>query len=345
MLDMIAFVTSARVQRHRIKQIIDCTPTSGTRDCLVWADSIEHKDPQPYLDDRIVKTIERLMQSDLPPAVRRALRWYRFGVLEKVVEDQFQYFWFALEILAEHNKTPVKIPDKSPQCKSPLYCETCKTHPTHKPYAKQAIRSLIRTVDSTCSEVVIDALDQTRNSLMHGSTLKDIETELPDSDQHIVDILGRVLVKALLFQFPRNVFEDSQLLLARPSTYTHGTLSGIVHVQTIGPQDDNGELDLDRFTGFKASMVTDDPPQSGLAYKIVITPDQQKQLESLMRENGNHQYLCKGIFRRIRMKDGKLMSLVLSTDMPKIKDALVRAEKGKWQDLLREIISENPHLG
>jgi hypothetical protein len=147
LLNMLAFATSAGVRRHRIKQIVDCTPSSGMRECLIWADSVGHEDPTPFLDASMVYSIEHLLQFDPPPAVRRALRWYRIGLNARLPEDQFQYFWFALEILAEYQKAPEKVTDKCPHCRSSLYCETCKTHPTHRPYPKQAIRALIQGVD------------------------------------------------------------------------------------------------------------------------------------------------------------------------------------------------------
>ena len=43
---------------------------------------------------------------------------------------------------------------------------------------------------------------------MHGSTLKEIEKNLPDPHEQIVDILGRLLWKALIHQFPRDMFRQ-----------------------------------------------------------------------------------------------------------------------------------------
>lgn len=340
-LNMLAFVTAAGVRRHRTKQIVDCTPPSGMRECLVWADSVGHEDPQPFLDENVVASMERLLQFDAPPAVRRAMRWYRIGVYESIAEDQFQYLWFALEILAEHQKAPEKVADKCPKCKAPLYCESCETYPTHKPYAKQAIRTLIQSVDNTCSEETIEALDKARNALMHGATLEEIEEKLPSSDKHIVDVLGRIVFMALVHQFPKEIFKE-RIHLGRPTTYVRWTRTGIVHVSTIVPKGEDGELDLDSFTGLKVSMGTDDPPQSGRHSIIVMTPDQYKQLELLTRKQGDHQELCKRIYKRVKMHGEKRVTLVLSTDMARIQRALKRGETGDWQDLFREIMSANP---
>ena len=340
-LNMLAFVTGAGVRRYRTKQIVDCTPLSGMRECLVWADSVEHEDPQPFLDENVIASMERLLQFDSPPAVRRALRWYRIGIHDSIPEDQFQYFWFALEILAEHQKSPEKVADRCPQCKSPLYCENCKTHPTHRPYAKQAIRALIQAVDKTCKEETIEALDKARNALTHGATLEEIEEELPSSGEHIVDVLGRILFRALVHQFPKEIFKET-VHFGSPTTYLHRTMTGIANVSTMVPKGEDGELDLDVLTGLKVSMVTDRPPQSGRPSIIVMTPDQHKQLGLLTHENGDHQELCKRVYQRAKAENGKIVTLVLSRDMARIGEALKRGETGNWQDLFREIMGANP---
>jgi hypothetical protein len=337
-LNMLAFATSAGVRRHRIRQIVDCTPASGMRECLVWADSVGHEDPTPFLDENIMASIERLLQFDPPPAVRRALRWYRIGIDESVPEDQFQYFWFALEILAEHQKAPEKVTDRCPRCKSPLYCENCKKHPTHRPYARQAIRALVQAVEETHDEETLEALEKARNALMHGATLKEIEDKLPKPGEDIVDVLGRILFKALVHQFPKELFKE-KIHFGNPTTYVHLTMTGVAHVSTVVPKGEDGELDLDSFTSLKVSMVTDGPPQSGRPSTIVMTPDQHKQLGLLTREKSDHQELCKRVYEKVKIGDGKVVALVLSTDMVRIREALKRGETGSWQDLFREIMS------
>jgi len=51
-LNMLAFASGAAFSRHRIRQIVDCTPDSGMRDIRFWGDAIDHEDPQPFLDQR-----------------------------------------------------------------------------------------------------------------------------------------------------------------------------------------------------------------------------------------------------------------------------------------------------
>ena len=52
LLNIIALATGRRFVRHRIRQIVDCTPGSEMRSCLMWADAIDNEDPLPILDHR-----------------------------------------------------------------------------------------------------------------------------------------------------------------------------------------------------------------------------------------------------------------------------------------------------
>ena len=143
-LNMLAFATGAGFRKHRIRKIVDAeAPEKGIRNILMWGEKVEYDDPQPFLRDENARSIERLLEHDAPPAIRRALRWYRLGIDAASPDDQFTYFWFALEIVAEFQKPTEKVHDKCPHCQSPLYCEKCEKHPEHRPYAKQAIRALM----------------------------------------------------------------------------------------------------------------------------------------------------------------------------------------------------------
>lgn len=337
-LNMLAFTTGSSFQRHRIRHIIDATPAgaSGMRALLMWADSIEFEDPQPFLNEDTARTIERLLEFDIPPAIRRALRWYRLGIRETVPDDQFMYFWFALEIVAEFQKSTAKVPDICQKCKSPLYCETCNNHPTHKPFAKQAIRTLLKAVDRECDDEILDRLDKTRNSLMHGLTLGEIEEALPTPHEQIVDILGRLLFKVLIHQFPRKMFDET-LKMGCPSTYLHHRVGAVAHIETVVPAGADGDLDPS-FKGPTVETVPFGPPQSALPSVISMTPEQYERLRQLGSMKGDHQEMCERISVRVRPVDGGAHALVLSTDMASIKAALKRGDTGAWQDLFREIM-------
>jgi hypothetical protein len=90
-LNMLAFTTGSSFQRHRIRQIVDASPPgkNGMRSLLMWSDQIEYDDPQPFLREDTTLAIERLLEFEMPPAIRRAMRWYRLGINETVPDDQF----------------------------------------------------------------------------------------------------------------------------------------------------------------------------------------------------------------------------------------------------------------
>ena len=72
-LNMLAFTTGGGFRKHRIRQIVDAEEASkSTRQILMWAEKAEYDDPQPFLTAESATSIERLLQFDIPPAIRRA---------------------------------------------------------------------------------------------------------------------------------------------------------------------------------------------------------------------------------------------------------------------------------
>ncbi len=334
-LNMLAFTTGAKFKYQRIRQIVEAK--SGMTSLLMWSDSIEYEDPQPYLNKDIEQAVEKLLEFDIPPAIRRAMRWYRLGINATVPDDQFMNFWFALEIAAEFQKSTEKVPDRCPKCQTPLYCNSCQTNPVHKPYARQAIRALLKSVDKDCDDQTIERLDKTRNSLMHGSTLQEIEDSLPQPHEQIVDVLGCLLWKALIHHFPKEFF-DGKLIMGFPSTFLHRKINAIMHLQTVVPAGTDGDLDLS-FSGLQAKVEPFGPPQSAQPIIISMSPDQHKRLGQLRPEKKEHKEMCQRIFQRMEEKNGRVYAMVLSTDNALIKKAIEKEETGAWQDLFREIYS------
>lgn len=339
-LNMLVLVTGCRFSRHRIRQIVDATPSvPGLRSLHMWGDSIGHDDPHPMLDEKLTGTVDHLLKHDIPPVLRRAMRWYRIGVNSTIPDDQFQYFWFALELVAVTKESSEKVNDKCPVCRSPLYCETCKTHPLHWPYEKQKIRALIQAVDQECDEEKLEMLEKARNTLMHGGTLKEIEKRLPGPREEVVDTLGKIVFLALVNQFPRELFTEKVKFL-KPSSYIDRTLSGIAHMQTVVPVDAEGEFDLS-FSGTTMKMVTDAPPQSARPFLVVMTKDQYEQLTKLSYKAGDHQEMCRRIAGRVHQQNETHVALVVfATDFARIDGAIKRKEAGEWQELFREVMGE-----
>lgn len=336
-LNMLAFTTGSGFRKHRIRQILDAEPPKGAmRDVRMWGDRIEYHDPEPFLDTEHTRTIERLLEFDIPRAIRRALRWYRLGINASILDDQFTYFWFAVEIIAEFQKPIAKVNDKCPRCQSALYCEKCDTHPTHRPYPKQAIRALLMRVDKDCDDATVDLLEKTRNSLMHGVTLKEIESSLPDPHEAVVDTLGKLLWMALVHQFPTEMF-DGSLAMGQPSTYIDYQATAVGHIQTVVPIDADGHFDLS-FIGMVMEMKPFGPPQSALPYAVRMTREQFDQLRRLSYKKGDQQEMLERICQRVREQDGDIYALVISTDMQMIRSAIENGGVGEWQDLFRQFV-------
>lgn len=336
-LNILALATGCSFVRHRIRRIIVATPGLEMRALLMWSDSIAHEDPEPLLGDPLAQSINTLLTFDMPPAMRRALSWYRLGVDACVPDDQFQYFWFALELLAAANRPTERVNDRCPRCRAALYCETCKTHPVHRPYEKQAIRALMESADRKAEAAMLDLLEETRNTLMHGGTLREIQEKLPEPHEDIVDVLGRIVFKALMGKFPPEIFREN-LLLANPNTYIHRSVTGVAHMETIFPLDEDGELDLST-SGMKFEMVTDAHPQSAAPFGLAMTRDQFARLDALSRKPGAQKEMFARIMRRTETEGEEVRVIVLATDMALIREAVDSNVRGDWQDLFREILT------
>ena len=340
-LNILAFVTGASLHLHRIRQIVDCTPGLAMRTCLVWAESPAHDDPQPFVDVKIGETISRLVGLDLPVAVNRAMRWYRFGLRASQAEDQFQYFWFALEIIAEYTKSTEKVNDTCPKCGEALYCKTCDTYPTHRPYPKQAIRSLMRAVDPNLDEKTIADLDKARNALMHGSTMRDIEESVKRTSVQIVDTLGRTVFGCLLRQVPNELLKDG-LRMGSPSTYVKHKKAGVATISTVVPFAADGALDDTAFRGMTAELVPSRPPQSEHPVGVVLSPQQVDALGALAYQPGPHQEACLRIFQHRQEYKGRMVAPIFSADLKLMREVINKGEAGRWPDLCRELLAQPP---
>ena len=107
--------------------------------------------------------------------------------------------------------------------------------------------------------------------------------------------------------------------------------------------DADGEFDLS-FSGTKMTMVTDGPPQSARPALMGMALDQHKRLGRLSYEKGDHQEMCRRIYQNAEIHGEQVVTVVLSTDMVRILDTVKRGDTGNWQDLFREIVSDDKPL-
>lgn len=219
-LNVLSLITNIKYSIHRIIRIVDWTPRLEMRDCHQYHTAPDPYRPVPLLDERMLASVHTLMRNDISEDLRRALRWFSLGVGANYTDEQFQYFWFALEVLAEKDKKPDKVPDKCPKCKNPLFCDTCKETPMHRPYPNQAIEQLIKRVVRGTPENLHELLSKVRHALLHGDDIDEIEKSFPVNLSQLVDVLGQTVWAALLSSFKAPP-ERAKLEFLKTNTYSH----------------------------------------------------------------------------------------------------------------------------
>lgn len=204
-----------------VKRLIDWTPGVSMRDQFLYHADLTDM-PAPAISQELLQTINLLNQKALSPDVNRALRWFANGVAAELMDDQFQSFFFALEILAQVHKSVAPVPDTCPRCHTPLFCEKCEEAPTHRPYAKQAVKQLIEKLAPTWVDG-FGIMNEARNGVMHGQTIEEIEKRIPLPFDKLVDTTGQIAWIAIMnsIQLPAG---KHQLELARATTFIRRNL-------------------------------------------------------------------------------------------------------------------------
>ena len=128
------FATSMSFRISALKRIVDWSPGLRERKCIQFSYHTGFDRPYAALDAATLNSAVRLLNSDLSPTLRRAVRWHANGVTSEYADDQFYYFWLAIELLAIETKAPEPVHDACPKCRGPLFCNSCGIAPTHKPY-------------------------------------------------------------------------------------------------------------------------------------------------------------------------------------------------------------------
>ena len=260
-LNTLTFVTNAAFYYHRLIKLVEWEDGQQERQSLIFTELDPCHNPQPVLDEAFIFSTQVLLGVQTAPAIQRALRWFRLGVVAKDLEEQFQYFWLALEIVAEHGKDVGKVFDQCPKCRNRLYCEACDEHPTHRPYPKHAIRQVVSAVLQNQSDEVFSCLYRARNTLMHGGCLEDIENDISVSGEHLVDLLGKVTWYGLLRAFPREAL-PTELTIGQPATYVRRELAAAVHVTVRMPESSDGSPNIDNFPDIQVTIVSDPGPST-----------------------------------------------------------------------------------
>src|SRR5258708_34357360 len=125
-----------------------------------------HTPPSPDLNGAFFDSVLALQRAKPPDYIVNALRFFRLGLLERQLEDQFQHFWLALETTAEGAKEVQRIPVPCPRCSGDLFCAKCNTTPMRRPMARQAIKQLLSNLPSN-SDQLYRILINSHDHLLH----------------------------------------------------------------------------------------------------------------------------------------------------------------------------------
>ena len=255
-INYLSFATNLPFRINRLIRIVDWTPGLKERNCHQYEKFPGSELPHAVLDDSIFISIEKLYTLKTTPAFRRALKWFSAGISSEYTDDQFQFFWLTVELIAQLTKQPEKVNDLCTVCHQPLYCQSCNTHPKHKPYAKQAIKQLFERTMRDGADKFFETSNGIRNAIMHGEEVEAIEASSGHKLEDIVNTLGGLAWTALLNTFLQNP-EDreriSRLNLLQTNMYAHQVLTTAVHLLVYSSDPNNPKVS--EFAKPKISLV------------------------------------------------------------------------------------------
>jgi hypothetical protein len=238
-LNLLVFTTRRKLALTRLKQIIDWTPGLTDRRAFIYAETPEWEIATPGFSHLYADTIERLLAMDPMVEQQSAMRWFRRGIEATTMEDQFSYFWFSLEIAAEALKGPERVPSKCPKCKSPLYCEQCRTHPEHRRYPGEAIRQVVERFYPKTADEMFEPLQLIRHTLMHGGRVASLVGKLPGDAQSAVNIMAYVSWHAILLMFRKLPPDQQPISVGYKDQFVHQTIVGTADMTIRMPGDPN----------------------------------------------------------------------------------------------------------
>lgn len=244
-LNYLSFATNLPFRIHKLLRVIDWTLGITQRDCHQFERFPGSELPYPVLEKPIFESLERLCSIPTTPAHKRALKWFSAGIDAEYTDDQFQYFWLVIELVAQFDKATDRVNDTCPKCRGKLFCQACNDFPTHRPYPKHAIRQLLeRTMNAGASEFFELASD-VRNAIMHGEDVGAIERNRGIEIGSLVNTLGSVAWTAVLNAFLRKP-EDrehlKELAFLQTNMYVGQTLTLKAHLLVYSQDPNNPKL-------------------------------------------------------------------------------------------------------
>lgn len=232
LLDVMSFVTHNGYKLIRCQRVIFWEPHATTRELRVYNVFDPYYPPLPELTQDLLNTVQTLLVAGPAPHMLRALACFRKGVLEPRPEDQFQQFWFAMEVIVEGMKEDEALPIGCPTCHKALMCVACNKEPTRRLSGRQGIRKLIHQLLPVVEARQIDQrLGKARNKLMHGSTPAAVEAELGVEFSRIINKAAWLAWHAIMSAMPSSLDEDDtplQFMHRQGQFARHQMVPGVV---------------------------------------------------------------------------------------------------------------------
>lgn len=273
--------TAEKAARSHARYALDlasfCTQTPFTlidqSYLLEWSPGIKERRVVLYFYEPRMDEIGTMEQTILSSAtifsqhiskdvVRRALRWYAAGVRAEFPQDQFQYFWLAIEQVAG-SLFGSKQSDRCATCQTELHCAKCDGPSVHGFSPGQRVRQMLS--NNGVPNEVTGILIRFRNALMHGddeTRLKQIASKLGGSSSYsaVVDAAGQVAWGAIISMIDLDSELKANVHLGRIDTYVVTRLTTGLH----GTVTINGDPNAPRFSDIvlpsvQASMMGRNP--------------------------------------------------------------------------------------
>jgi hypothetical protein len=240
-LDVLSFITSSKFRISRQRFLMDWSPGLKMRD--QYAYGCDKKDDRwPDLAEEYLKTVAAIETLDGAKRLRAPLHWFAAGIRATAAEDQFQYFWFVLEIIAEITKETGLVADKCQKCKSDLFCQACNSISMHKPFQRQAIDNLLDRLNVPAD--VRREMFIIRNGIMHGrdrdEIIEEIRRKSPDFEfGEAIDIAWQIATAAIFNALQITAPQYNQMYFAKPDSVVSRDISFKAHMIMGLPGDPN----------------------------------------------------------------------------------------------------------
>ncbi len=264
-LNALSFTTGHPFSYNDLRQIIVWEPGLSMREMIRYHETPMKDRAQPLLQADFKQSVDHYLVVQAGEKQQTALRWFRLGLAADSLEDQFTYFWFALEISARLTKGTEKVPSKCQKCQSPLYCESCSTYPVHKKYEGEAIRDAIcRHVEGN-GEEVFKTLQKIRNTLLHGDRISSVIDSLPCTQEQAVNALGHITQSALMGIFTTpNENAPKKVMLAQSDDLTRKKLIVSMHA-AVGMGGDIDNPSFEHIPNIQVSISYPDDESSNVS--------------------------------------------------------------------------------